>query len=321
VLDTRTLVDRDGVTIRDVACRDAPPRGEAPEPASGYSLVFVRRGCFVRNVDGIESVCEPTVAYCTNPGEEERFDHPGAHGDDCTAISLDATVFESMWADSEALPSGPLPTSPGADLDHRLLLAAARRGAGPDELVERAINTAARALETIDAGRVTAARPATARARADIVNSAREALAGDPDLALRDLSCRLAVSPHHLSRIFRRATGHTISRHRMRLRAREVLERLADGEHELARLAADVGFADQSHLCRVIQAELGVTPSSLRELLRASDVTPNGPSVALLPPHHRYLAALQPVSSPGHSLLVVATAARTGTRAPVPPSH
>ncbi|HTB49525.1 MAG TPA: helix-turn-helix domain-containing protein, partial [Solirubrobacteraceae bacterium] len=66
---------------------------------------------------------------------------------------------------------------------------------------------------------------------------------------------------------FRSVTGHTISRHRMRLRARSALERFAGGESDLARIAADVGFADQSHLCRVIGQETGHTPAALRQAL------------------------------------------------------
>ena len=77
----------------------------------------------------------------------------------------------------------------------------------------------------------------------------------------------MAVSPHHLSRVFRALTGVTVSRHRMRLRVRAVLERLGGGERDLARLAADAGFADQARLCRVVRAETGTTPSALREAL------------------------------------------------------
>jgi AraC-like DNA-binding protein len=267
VLQGRTLVDRDGIRIRDVSCREAPARGHAPERASVHTLVFVRRGCFVRIVDGVESVYDPTVAYCTNPGEEERFDHPHAEGDDCTAISLDPSLAASLWGNEEKLPSGPLPTSPQIDLEHRFLLAAGRRGADPDVLVEAAITAAARALERADSRCVAIGRPTTTRERNKLVSGAREALAAEHDLSLPQLARVLGVSPHHLSRIFRSATGHTISRHRMRLRARAVLERLADGEHHLARLATDVGFADQSHLCRVMQAEAGIAPSSLREQL------------------------------------------------------
>jgi AraC-like DNA-binding protein len=268
VLRGRTLLDREGVKIRDVSCREAPARGQTPEAANAHTLVFVRRGCFVRTVDGVESVYDSTVAYCTNPGEEERFDHPHADGDDCTAISLDPSLVASLWGDEEALPAGPLPTSPQIDLDQRVLLAASRRDSDPDELVEGAITTAARALELTHPNVVAAGRPTTIRARNDVVSGAREALAAEPGLSLLQLARTLAVSPHHLSRIFRSATGHTISRHRIRLRARAVLERLADGEHHLARLAADVGLADQSHLCRIMQAETGAAPSSLRELLR-----------------------------------------------------
>lgn len=54
----------------------------------------------------------------------------------------------------------------------------------------------------------------------------------------------------------------------MRLRVRAALERLADGEDNLSRLAADLDFADHSHLCRVIRNETGSTPSSLRDALR-----------------------------------------------------
>lgn len=49
--------------------------------------------------------------------------------------------------------------------------------------------------------------------------------------------------------------------------ARAALERLAGGERDLARLAADVGFADQSHLSRVVRAETGHTPGALRAAL------------------------------------------------------
>jgi AraC-like DNA-binding protein len=78
-----------------------------------------------------------------------------------------------------------------------------------------------------------------------------------------------AVSPHHLSRTFRASTGHTIARHRMLLRARLALERLAGGERNPARLAAELGFADQSHLTRVVRALTGRTPAALRAALAA----------------------------------------------------
>ena len=101
-----------------------------------------------------------------------------------------------------------------------------------------------------------------------MADGVREALIADPDTSLPALARTLAVSPHHLSRVFRAETGETISRHRLRLRARRALERLAGGELDLARLAADTGFADQSHLGRVLKVETGAAPSLLRAELR-----------------------------------------------------
>jgi AraC-like DNA-binding protein len=136
-----------------------------------------------------------------------------------------------------------------------------------DEQVERAIALAASALERADPRRVAAGSPAAARARLALADGAREALVADPSRPLPDLAGALSVSPHHLSRVFSAVVGHTISRHRMRLRARAATERLAAGDRNLARLAADLGFADQGHLCRVVRRETGRAPSALRALL------------------------------------------------------
>ncbi len=267
MLDAREILSRDGVQITDVACRHGRGRGKVIERADGHALVFVRRGCFVRNVEGVRSFLDPTVAYCVNPGEHQRFDHPHEHGDDCTCVFLDGELVSSLWGGESTLPGDPLFTSPDIYLEHRLLLSQARRGENPHDLVERVICLTADVLERSHPGRVASGRPATERARRVIADETRQALASDTELPLPVLARHLAVSPHHLSRIFRALTGHTVSRHRMRLRVRYALERLAGGERELARLAAELGFADQSHLCRVLRAETRHTPSGLRELL------------------------------------------------------
>jgi AraC-like DNA-binding protein len=268
VIRARRILSRDGITIADVRCRHGAGRGHEAEACSEHSIVFVRRGCFVRSADGVETLLDATQAYCMSPGQEQRYDHPHADGDDCTALTLDAGLVAALWGGDPALPAGPIAVSPALDLEHRLLLAAGRRTEDAHELVERAIGLTAAALEGADAGRVAAGRPATARARHALADGVREALADDPGRSLPDLAVMLAASPHHLSRVFRAAAGHSISRQRIALRARAAMERLADGERDLARLAADLGFADQGHMCRVLRRETGSTPSALRAALR-----------------------------------------------------
>lgn len=267
MLARHTIFDRDGITIGEVACRHRAGRGHAIEPSPGHALVFVRRGCFIRSADGSEALLEPTVGYCMNPGEEQRYDHPRNDGDDCTTVALDAATAASLWGGELQLPSGSLPMPPCIDLEHRLLLAAGRRGADPDELYEHAITLAACALEERDPRPVASGKPATLRIRWALVDQTREALVAKPESSLPELAQHLAVSPHHLSRVFRSLTGHTIFRHRMLLRGRSALERITNGEREFARLAAELGFADQSHLCRVIRRQTGQTPTALRQAL------------------------------------------------------
>lgn len=255
------------IEIADVACSHRAGRGRSVEPSPGLALVFVRRGSFVRSADGVETVLDPTVAYAINPGEEQRYDHHNDAGDDCTSLFLSAVVVAEVWGGSTELPPGPLPTPPEIDLEHRLLLAATRRGNDPHELSERALGLIACTLAQRDARRVAAGRPSTATARRALADGVREALAADRERSLPELARELSVSPHHLSRVFRSVTGDTVSRHRMRLRARDAIERLAGGERNLARVAADAGFADESHLCRVIKRETQQTPAALRSAL------------------------------------------------------
>lgn len=262
----RTVLSRDGLTVADVACRRDLGHGQPAEYTGGRTLVFVRRGWFRRSANGVEALLDPTVAYCINPAEEERCDHPHGDGDDCTALGLDPTLVASLLGGEPALPTGALPTTWRVDLEHRSLLAQAR-GSDPDELFERAIELAACVLEQLDPRRVAAGRPATAGARRMLADGARAALAADPLRSLPDLACALSVSPHHLSRVFHSISGHTISRHRIRLRVRAALDRLGDGEPDIARLAVELGFADQSHFSRAIRSETGQTPSALRRLL------------------------------------------------------
>jgi AraC-like DNA-binding protein len=117
---------------------------------------------------------------------------------------------------------------------------------------------------------VAPARPAPPRPRPRRADDAREALAADPALRVTDLARLTSVSPHHLSRVFRAEVGVPLATYRRWLRLRSALERL--GEANLARVAAEAGFADHAHLTREARALLGRTPTALqREITRSLD--------------------------------------------------
>jgi AraC-like DNA-binding protein len=264
VLAKQTLLAGEGFSVVDVRCACGRSDWSPAEESSTYGIVFVRSGCFRRSSDGVESVLDPTRVYFEAPGVEQRIAHPRSGGDRCTSIELGLPLLLSLLRDEPTLPLEPIATSFAEDLEHRRLLAAE----DPGDAEERVVTLAAAVLARVARRRIAAGRPATTLARRRLAEATREALAADPSLTLQQLAREAAVSPHHLSRVFRAVTGETVSRHRNRLRTRLALERIADGEPSLARLAAELGFADHAHLTRVVRGEAGAPPSGLRHLLR-----------------------------------------------------
>jgi AraC-like DNA-binding protein len=62
-------------------------------------------------------------------------------------------------------------------------------------------------------------------------------------------------------------TGETIGRYLLRLRLAIAIQRLADGEDDLMKLACDLGFAHHSHFSARFRAVFGLSPSELRRRL------------------------------------------------------
>ncbi len=259
MLSSTALFDTPSLHVYDVRCAHARGPWAAVETAPGAAVIFARRGAFRRRAEHGEQVVEPGVAVFQRAGEQEEYAHPQDGGDDCTAVRIsDALLAELV----DELPPGVVATSARDDLAHRAIVAAARRGEAPEALEERTIALLASVLGRVVPARVAAGRPATAQARRALASDAREALAADTALGLVELGRAVGASPHHLSRVFRAEVGVTVSLYRRRLRLRSALERLGDGD--LARVAAEAGFADHAHLAREARALLGATPSALR---------------------------------------------------------
>jgi AraC-like DNA-binding protein len=224
----RRLVAGDGFAVSDV-------RGEGDgawtpvEASDTVGVLFVRSGCFRRD----ESLLDVTSVYIDPPGREAREFHRQGSDDRWTAFRMSPAA---LGGGAVALPAGAVFSPPFLDLEHRRLLSLAYRS--PEQITRDQIAALVWAvLDRLNLPRAIAGREA-------------------------------AVSPHHLSRIFAAETGQTISAYRNCLRARVALERVAAGERSLARIAADLGFADHAHLTRVVRRQAGAPPSNLRELLR-----------------------------------------------------
>ena len=255
-----SLAARPEFDVSTVTCQEHHKGWSPIETYSSHHLVLVRSGRFRRWSDGVETDLDRTTAYLAAPGEEERFAHP-AGGDVCTSV----TFTPSLWG---RLPVGTaVYVDARVDLAHRRLLAATASADADYATIEELLRLVAAAAGITD--------DASAADRT-MALAAREAVLEDAPEAgqLVSLAKTLGVSPYRLSRGFSRHTGVSLTRYRNRVRVGNAMTRLAEGQDNLADLAADLGFSDQAHLTRTIREHVGHTPMALRRLLRDRPAEP-----------------------------------------------
>jgi AraC family transcriptional regulator len=84
------------------------------------------------------------------------------------------------------------------------------------------------------------------------------------DLSLESLAAQVHLTPFHFSRVFKQATGLSPHQYVIHQRVEAAKRLLNQPQLSLADIAAEVGFADQSHLTRHFKRITGLTPSQLR---------------------------------------------------------
>ncbi|MFI9452688.1 helix-turn-helix transcriptional regulator [Amycolatopsis sp. NPDC052450] len=267
MLSFADLATRPEFAVAAVDCRDDHRGWSVERPRDDVRLVLVRHGGFRRRVRGVGTDLDHTVGYLGMPGEEEYFSHP-AGGDRCTSISLKPALWRTLAGDAPVLERSSLYVDGTLDLAHRRLLAATRAADTGYAAAEGLIGLVATIVSQVVATTIPAVDRASAGDRA-LVAQARGVIGdGHPAAAgLIPLAALLGVSPYRLSRAFTRELGVSLTHYRNRVRVARALDRLENGDTSLAVLAADLGFADQAHLCRTVRAHLGHTPTALRGLL------------------------------------------------------
>lgn len=265
----RTLARAAGVSVVDVTCR-WQAGAQMHEQFQTFGLSLVRRGLFVRHTRQGDQLGDSTAAYFERPGLEQLVSHPVAVRGSTTVFVLSDDAM-ARYAGDLSMPERPIPVSPDVHLHHAELLSDVHAGIDEDELDARLTWLIGRLVETATPGRLSARRPATARAHQRIVDHLREAIAADPaSLDLQRHAADLGHTPFHISRVFRRATGTTLTQHRNDVRVAVAIDQIGQGQR-LADLAAELGFADQSHLGRVLHRAVQLPPGRLRRRL-AGDI-------------------------------------------------
>lgn len=81
---------------------------------------------------------------------------------------------------------------------------------------------------------------------------------------LSEVARELGVPPVRIARAFRERHGVSVGEYGRRARIEWAAAEIAGGERPLAEVAAEAGFADQSHFTRLFRRYLGTTPGRFR---------------------------------------------------------
>jgi AraC family transcriptional regulator len=84
------------------------------------------------------------------------------------------------------------------------------------------------------------------------------------DMRIGDLAGLAAMSRFHFTRVFRATVGTTPHRYVLERRLERARNLLRTTTVAVRDIAVATGFADQSHLTRLVKRRFGVTPGALR---------------------------------------------------------
>jgi len=254
------------LSVFDVRCF-SPAGAPGPEEyADATQVVLPLGGVFEVHHARDSVIADAASVVILGAGLEHKVGHPTEGGDRSMVL-----VFPPEVVDEALAPGGRHggPVGPGVHLGTRLLGCALRR----DGMAELEVEEFALLLLDrigVDLGRARGYRP-PGRHQRERVERVRALLAATPmrRWRLEELARAVHCSPFHLARQFRAVTGCSIATYLLQVRLALALQRLAEGEANLAGLAADLGFASQSHFGARFRSVFGASPGAVRYSLTA----------------------------------------------------
>jgi AraC family transcriptional regulator len=227
------------------------PRHEHPEA----TVAIILRGGFAGTYGGVERECAP-MTLLVEPASASHTNRFGNLPTTVVTLSLDPSSWPSveMVAASPRFGRDAFATGVAQQADSEL-----RR---PDDLTPLAVEALALELVT------RLARMPADGSQPTWLREARELLhlRFAESLRLADVASAIGVEPDRLARAFRRVYGEPLATYVRRLRVNAAAELLLAGRDiPISAIAAEVGFADQSHLTRSFLRTMGTTPARYRE--------------------------------------------------------
>lgn len=248
-------------------CRAGVHDRAIDEEHPAFSITLVDRGRFTYRTRAGRASLGAGWVMLGNAGEGYACSHEDGDGtgDDCIALSIAAATLDE--ADGAIGASAPrlgfaraaLPPSPRVAA---LLGTLARDGVEGFALEETALAVIGEVRAALGGG---AAAAPVARQHERALAAARciERRATEP-LMLDDVARAAGLSPFHLLRVFRAATGVTPHQYLVRTRLLHAMALLRDTARPITEVAYDAGWSDLSNFTRTFGRDVGCTPGQFR---------------------------------------------------------
>jgi AraC family transcriptional regulator len=238
-----------------------------------FHMVIPLQGSFVWHVGTEEIFADPTRVLFAGGGERYAISHP-AGGDRSLVITPSSSVLEELMGDA------------AIDQHHPLLKARWRAHAYQTQLLERilcrycdtgadplAIEETLTRLLTLLFDEEVRGPPQTRRGVNRTLGRAKAFLhaTASARTTLGEIAQEVGVSPAYLTRLFTAAEGMPLHQYALKLKLSAALDALPEGP-DITHLALDLGFCSHSHLTSSFRSRFGIPPSSVRAMLRGSQL-------------------------------------------------
>jgi len=245
----------------------------------------IRHCCFVFPRTAVEIQHEHEPAFVSNPnvvpfynfGQVYRRNPISPSGDICDWFGVDSDLVRQVVREFdvrvENRPERPFQLSRGWSdattylLQRRLFTRVASSEAiDPLTVEEIVIDLLERVVRSAYSARSSSRGTQITSSQRDTVHDIETVLSrpAEDRLTLKNIAQEVGLSPYHVCRLFRRATGMRLQQYRMRLRLREALTEVVGSKRALTDIALDAGFSSHSHFTDIFHHEFDATPSSLR---------------------------------------------------------
>lgn len=253
-------------------CPREHPRFTNSGPADGHLVVFPRHAVGIEHPSREPVIASRAVITLYNPQQEYRRRALSEHGDRSVWLRFDHESVLGALADCgrdhpglerQAFHATHSHCALDTYLAQRRMTRALLRGEAEPVAVEDTAYALLRAAIRGIPGHPGQRSPRAEARHRRLALRCRELLATcyEEPLTLDDIARRLATTPFHLSRVFRRWTGGTLHQHLLDLRLRAAVDRLIEEPgRRITDLGLELGFSTPSHFTQRFRKGFGTTP-------------------------------------------------------------